>query len=127
MRTQIATNVSLTTRRQADELIEKRGYSLRDIVTIGTRMLYQEEFGMFTKYSIDQKYDHGKFSAAPGVLPIGTIIKWPDGETGRVVQHTTNSRHLICRSAPRGSGATETNDWFDLVDQNVRVNAILIG
>lgn len=123
MRTQIATNVSLSTRAQADELVKKRGYTLRDVVTIGIRMLYEEEFGMFSKYSVDIQYNHGKYSAANGVLPIGTVVKWPDGEIGRVVQHTTDSHHLISRAAPRESGATETRDWFDLASEDVFVDA----
>lgn len=53
MRTQIATNVSLATRRQANELVEQRGYSIRDIVTIGIKMLHQEEFGTSTYYDVD--------------------------------------------------------------------------
>jgi hypothetical protein len=124
MRTQIATNISLSTRAQADELVKYRGYSIRDVVTVGIRMLYQEEFGMFSKYSVDSKYDYGQHSAARGVLPVGTTVKWPDGETGRVVQHTTSSRHLISRPAPRGSGASETQDWFDLANEDVSVNAV---
>lgn len=58
MRTQIATNVSLTTRRQADELVKHCGYSMRDVVTIAIRMLYQDEFDMSTYYDVDYHSNH---------------------------------------------------------------------
>ena len=74
-------------------------------------------------YSESTRYYHEGYRAAPGVLPVGTIVEWADGETGRVVQHTTGSRHLISRSAPKESGAIETRDWFDLANENVLVNA----
>lgn len=58
MRTQISTNVSLSTRAQANELIEKRNYSMRDVVTIGIRMLHQEEFTM--DWIVSFYYDNPK-------------------------------------------------------------------
>ena len=45
MRIQISTNVSLETRSQANELIARYGYSLRDVITLGIEMLYQSKKG----------------------------------------------------------------------------------
>ena len=42
-RTQISTNVSELTRQQVDELMDRFGYSLRDVVTIAVDRLYQQE------------------------------------------------------------------------------------
>lgn len=42
-RIQISTNVSELTRQQVDELMDRFGYSLRDVVTIAIDRLYQQE------------------------------------------------------------------------------------
>lgn len=69
MRTQIATNVSLATRRQADELVERRGYTLRDVVTIGIRMLHQEEFAM-DSYQLLQNMETAAKNSDSGIVAI---------------------------------------------------------
>ena len=43
MRTQISTNVSIRTRAQADTLVRKHGYSLRDVVSIAIDRMYKQE------------------------------------------------------------------------------------
>lgn len=43
MRTQISTNVSERTRAQADELMARLNYSLRDVMTIAIDRMYHEE------------------------------------------------------------------------------------
>lgn len=48
MRTQISSNVSQETLRQAKELVDKRGYSMRDVVTVAIRDLYLKEISMAT-------------------------------------------------------------------------------
>jgi hypothetical protein len=48
-RIQISTSVSEETRQQADELIAKYGYSLRDVITLGIEKLYQEKIRKETK------------------------------------------------------------------------------
>jgi hypothetical protein len=42
MRTQISTSVSARTRAQADELMARYGYSLRDVVSIAIDRMHQE-------------------------------------------------------------------------------------
>lgn len=42
-RTQISTSVSEETRRQADELIDNCGYSMRDVLTIAIELLYSQK------------------------------------------------------------------------------------
>lgn len=42
-RIQISSNVSIETRAQADELMDKGGYSLRDVLTLGIEGLYREK------------------------------------------------------------------------------------
>jgi len=41
-RTQISTSVSAVTRQQADRLMEERGYSLRDVVTVSIDRFYND-------------------------------------------------------------------------------------
>lgn len=66
-------------------------------------------------YNPNTRYDHGEFTAAPGLLPNGTTVKFPDGDQGTVVQGSTLGRHLISRSRSYSvHGASETRDWFDL-------------
>lgn len=75
------------------------------------------------KYNPNIKYDHQQYTAAAGVLPVGTIVTFEDGEKGSVVQHTNTSNHLISRRAPKESGASETRDWFDLANFDCDVSA----
>lgn len=49
-RIQISTNVSTETRRQADELIELFGYSLRDVVSIAIERMHREEVIKMAQY-----------------------------------------------------------------------------
>jgi len=44
-RIQISTSVSKETKQQADELVTKYGYSLRDVITLGIEKFYQEKIG----------------------------------------------------------------------------------
>lgn len=57
MRTQISTNVSERTRAQADELMRRLNYSLRDVMTVAIDRMYHDEIpeeGAEMTYSIGQ-------------------------------------------------------------------------
>lgn len=51
-RLQIASNVSAETKAQVDELV-LRGYSVRDVVTLGIEMLYRDKITNFKEYRGD--------------------------------------------------------------------------
>ena len=70
MRTQISTNVSLSTRAQADELIEKRGYSMRDVVTIAIRKLHEEEFPKMDNYELLQNMEQAAEISETGIVAV---------------------------------------------------------
>lgn len=89
-RTQISTGVSARTREQADELITKMGYSLRDIVTIAIDRMHRKEFEMTTRNQdlliLQNKYDGDTYEAANrlaahlnatyDIVDDGTLTDW---------------------------------------------------
>lgn len=62
MRTQISSGVSERTRQQADELIEQKGYSLRDLVTIAIDRMYKQEIPQIFHYTNDTRPNFLRFT-----------------------------------------------------------------
>lgn len=81
MRTQISTGVSERTRQQADDLINKKGYSLRDVVTVAIDRMHKQEFGM-KRFKVTAIWGPDKFT-----LGILKNPKW--GSQSMVVEADT--------------------------------------
>lgn len=55
---------------------------------------------------------------APGVIPSDTIVKFVDGDTGRVI-NGNSSRSLVSYRPDRRTGMSEARDWFDNADLRI--------
>ncbi len=69
---------------------------------------------MFTKWDENENYDHldSRYHHARGTIPVGVVVQFADGSTGRVLQGNSN-RSLVSYRPSKSSGCSEARDWFD--------------
>lgn len=67
-----------------------------------------QEAGMDAAYESNRKYD----GMNTGHIPVGTRVRFVDGDTGRVIQGNAE-RSLVAYSPDRLAGVTEAREWFD--------------
>lgn len=102
-RTQISTGVSQRTREQADELAQKLGYSLRELVTLAIDRIYQEEFKM---HIISRKLD--------GRLEYLSGIRWTSDKS-KANEYDTYEEARKAREQIAGPRPTHTYGSYPMI------------